>query len=207
MKNLIIIGKGNQSSLIKFDKNFTDQYKSVKRIKVDVNKVNLKEIDLKDVQNSEFIIAIGNNYIREKVAKVVEKKFKKIAWSKYIARSSNIQKSVKISPGSMVMENVFINHNTFIGKHVLINSGSIIEHDNKFDNYSSCGPGVVTGGEVFVGKKTFIGLGSRIRDKIEIKKNSIIGLGSNIIANCKEKSIYFGNPAKYIKENNKESHF
>ena len=43
---------------------------------------------------------------------------------------------------------MFLYHNTFIGKHVLINSGSIIEHDNKFDNYSSCGPGVVTGGEV-----------------------------------------------------------
>ena len=107
----------------------------------------------------------------------------------------------------MIMENVFLNQNVVIGKHVLINSGSIIEHDNKFDDYSSCGPGVITGGEVCVGKKSFIGLGAKIKDKIEIKANCIIGLGSNVIHNCKANSIYLGSPAKYMKKNTKKSHF
>ena len=107
----------------------------------------------------------------------------------------------------MLMENVLINQSVLIGNHVIINSGSIIEHDNIFEDYSSCGPGVVTGGEVCVGKKTFIGLGARIRDKIIIKNNTIIGQASNVIKNCKANSIYLGNPAKFIKKNIKKSHF
>ena len=206
-KKLLIIGKGHQSFLISSDKYFIKKYSSIDFIEISNKKKSSNQLKNIDTKKSEFLIAIGNNYLREKISLLLEKKFKTIQWATYIAKSSNIKNKVKVFPGSMIMENVLLNNNVIISKHVLINSGSIIEHDNKFDDYSSCGPGVVTGGEVKVGKKSFIGLGARIKDKIEIKKNSIIGLGSIVINNCKANSIYIGSPAKLIKKNNKKSHF
>lgn len=206
-KKLLIIGKGNQSFLINSDKNFTKKYSSTKCIEINNKKNSLEELTNVDIKKSEFLIAIGNNYLRESISILLKKKFNKIQWATYIAKSSNLKNKVKVFPGSMIMENVLLNENVVIGKHVLINSGSIIEHDNTFDDYSSCGPGVITGGEVKVGKKSFLGLGSMVKDKIEIKQNSIIGLGSVVIRNCKADSIYMGSPAKFKNKNNKKSHF
>lgn len=206
-KKLLIIGKGHQSRLIRSDRFFTKKYQSVNCLEIRNQSSILKQLTNKDIKDNNLIIAIGNNYLREKIVKLLESNFKKINWATYISKSSNIKNRVKVLPGSMLMENVLINQSVLIGNHVIINSGSIIEHDNIFEDYSSCGPGVVTGGEVSVGKKTFIGLGSRIRDKIKIKNDTIIGQASNVIKNCKANSIYLGNPAKLIKKNIKKSHF
>ena len=45
------------------------------------------------------------------------------------------------------MANSVLNNNVTIGSHVIINTGSIIEHDNVFGKFSSTGPGVTTGGK------------------------------------------------------------
>ena len=46
------------------------------------------------------------------------------------------------------MSGCIINTGTKIGKHCIINTGSIIEHDNYFSNYTSTSPRVTTGGNV-----------------------------------------------------------
>ena len=40
--------------------------------------------------------------------------------------------------------------------HVSINTGSYIDHDNTFHNFSGTGPGVATGGNVIVGEQSFL---------------------------------------------------
>ena len=209
-KNLFIIGNGKQSELIQGDKFFIKKYKNIFCENINsfksLEKI-LKRLNIKKFKEIEFLIAIGNNYLREKLSKILKKKIRSINWATYISRSSIIKENVIISRGSMIMENVLINKNTIVKKHVLINSGSIIEHDNLIENFSSCGPGTITGGEVKIGEKTFLGLGSKIKNKITIKENTIIGMGSVVINNCKNNSIYFGNPAKYITKNTRKNHF
>ena len=56
--------------------------------------------------------------------------------------------------------------------------------------------------KIYSDKKTviedncLIGAGSIIQDGIHIKKNSLIGSGSNVVKNVKSNSLLFGNPAK-----------
>ena len=87
-----------------------------------------------------------------------------------------------------------------IGDHCIINTSSSIDHDNIFSNFSSSGPGVTTGGNVTVMECSHIGIGSIVKNGLNIKKNTIIGAGSLIIKNCKSNSIYFGYPAKMIRK-------
>ena len=60
----------------------------------------------------------------------------------------------------MIISGSIINRNTKIGKHCIINTGSIIEHDNELKDFSSTGPGAKLGGNVKIGKLSFVGLGS-----------------------------------------------
>ena len=86
----------------------------------------------------------------------------KIKWETIIFKGVNFSNNVKIGNGSVIMSNVFLNNNTSIGSHCIINSGSIIEHDNNFDDFSSTGPSVTTGGNVQVGQFSHLGIGSTI---------------------------------------------
>ena len=87
-------------------------------------------------------------------------------------------------PGSV------INSNTIIGKHCLINTGCIIEHDNKINSFVSFGPGVVNCGGVKIGANSFIGAKSVVKENIKIQENCVIGANSYVNKNCKKKILY-----------------
>ena len=103
------------------------------------------------------------------------------------------------------MAGTTINNHTKIGKHCLINTSSSIDHDNYFDDFSSCGPGVVTGGNVIVGNSSYIGIGSTVKNGVIIGKNTLIGGHSFVNKNCKDNTIYYGVPIKKIKKRKNDS--
>ena len=71
----------------------------------------------------------------------------------------------------------------------LINSSSSIDHDNFFGDFSSTGPGVVTGGNVSIGKYSHLGIGSTIKNNITVDMSTIVGGNTFINKNCKKNSI------------------
>ena len=104
-----------------------------------------------------------------------------------------------IGDGSLIMPGVIINTKSKIGRNCIINSGSVIEHDNFFDDFSSCGPGVITGGNVKINKFSHLGIGSVVLNNCKIGLNTVIGANSTVTKNCKENTTYVGSPVKRIK--------
>tara|TARA_B100001059_G_C17781953_1_gene554751 strand:+ start:837 stop:1520 length:684 start_codon:yes stop_codon:yes gene_type:complete len=153
------------------------------------------------------IIAIGSNFIREKIVKDVAKLKKNFKWTKIISKNATIDKKVTFGEGSVVISGSVINTGTIIKKHCLINTKSSIDHDNLFNDFSSTGPGVITGGNVKVGKRSHLGIGCVIKNNIKISNDTLVGGKSFVNKNCKEKSIYFGVPAKWKKSRKKNSNY
>jgi acetyltransferase EpsM len=206
-KELIIIGDGYQAKLleslilaveIKLLGFFILNKKNVLKKKKYKFFYNFKDIKKIKNKNLYFICAIGDNLIRNKVVEKFEKNIKKIRWYSYISEKALIIKSSKIACGTTIMPRVIINGNSRIGKHCIINTRSLIEHDNNFKNFSSTGPGVITGGNVKVGNKSFLGMASVIKNNIKIGNNTIIGAKSLVIKDCKSNSKYYGTPSKKI---------
>jgi sugar O-acyltransferase (sialic acid O-acetyltransferase NeuD family) len=216
-KNIIIFGSGYQAKVI-FNSivdnkrynfiGFVDNQKintlvttfKKKKYRIIDNFDNLK--NLKKIKKLNGIIAIGSNFIRNKDHKEIVKLKLKINWETILFKGVNIAKDVKIGDGTVIMGNVLINNNSIIGSHCIINSGSIIEHDNSFADFSSTGPGVVTGGDVKIGKFSHVGIGATILNGKKILSNVIIGAGSLVTKNCKSNSVYYGLPAKKITTRN-----
>ena len=212
--NLVIFGSGFQAKVI-FNSIITNsKYKFLgfvdnKKINSTVltyNKKKYKIIDdlancknLKKIKNLNGVIGIGSNFIRKEVFNKINKTKININWETIFFKNSNISENVKVGNGSVIMGNVFINNNSIIGAHCIINSGSLIEHDNTFSDFSSTGPGVITGGDVAVGDLAHLGMGSIILNGKKIHSNSIIGAGSLVTKNCKAYSVYYGLPARKIK--------
>ena len=123
--------------------------------------VNLGKIkNLKSIvdSNTVGVIGIGANYVREKIVKQVNKIIKNFVWEKIVSSKAKVSKNVEIGEGSVIIQGSVINTGTKIEKHCIINTGSLIDHDNIFLNYSACGPGAILGGCVSVGKSSYIGI-------------------------------------------------
>ena len=148
------------------------------------------------IGDTEYIIAIGNNETRKKIAEKYE--FKYYTAIHPTARQT-IGLNVQIEEGTMIMANVVINSNTKIGKHTIINTGAIIEHDNIIEDYVHISPNSTLGGTVKIEEGTHIGIGATIKNNITITKNVTIGAGAVVVKDIKEVGTYVGVPAKEIK--------
>ena len=115
--------------------------------------------------------------------------------------------NVSIGEGTLVVSGSTINTGTEIGKHCVINTSCSIDHDNKFDDFSSAAPGVITGGNVVVGKKSYLGMGSLVKDQVNILQDTVIGLGSIVNKDCEKNSIYYGSPVKKIRTRKSEESY
>lgn len=117
-------------------------------------------------ENSKWIIAIGNNRIRQLIALKLENQGYSFATA--IHPSARIGLGVEISPGTAVMANTVINTDTKIGSHAIINTGSLIDHDCNIGDYSHISPGCTLCGHVKVGKSVLLGANTTVSPCIEI---------------------------------------
>ena len=151
-----------------------------------------KSADCKKFKDKEFFIAIGNNFVRKKIAtENSDLKF-------YTAIHPNavISRGVEIGEGTCVMAGCVINASTKIGKHSIINSGSVVEHDNVLADYVHLSPGAVLCGTVSVGECTHVGAGVTVRNNTNITSETVIGVGAAVASNIEIPGTYCGVPAK-----------
>lgn len=151
--------------------------------------------DYKNYSDCEFVIAIGDPHIREKIADALN-----VKWYTAIHPTAVISSlDVEIGEGTVVMANAVINSCAKIGKHCIINTGAIVEHDNILSDYVHLSPNVALAGMVSVGKSTHIGTGACTKQVVNIASNCIIGAGSVIVRDINESGTYIGVPARKIK--------
>ena len=86
-----------------------------------------------------------------------------------------------------------------IGNHCIINTGTVIEHDNIIEDYVHISPNSTLCGTVKIGKLSHIGASSTIINNLEITERCIIGAGAVVTKNILEEGTYVGIPAKKIK--------
>jgi sugar O-acyltransferase (sialic acid O-acetyltransferase NeuD family) len=144
-----------------------------------------------------LFISIGDNKVRKKYFKKIEKiKKKNIS---FIHLNSIISPSVKIKEGTVIMANSVIQSDSSIGKNCIINTSVSIDHDCRVMNHTHICPGVNIAGGVTIGENCWIGIGTKIIENIKIGNNVLIGAGSVVTKNIKSNSFVMGVPAKNAK--------
>jgi sugar O-acyltransferase (sialic acid O-acetyltransferase NeuD family) len=146
---------------------------------------------LSDVQ---WIIGIGDNRIREKIAQKHS-----FNYGQAIDKSCLISKRTKIGKGTVIMPGATINSSTIIGNHAIINTNSSIDHDCNVADFVHVSPKATLCGGISVGEGTHIGAGSILIPGIKIGKWVTIGAGSVIIKDVPDFVTIVGNPGKIIK--------
>jgi len=105
--------------------------------------------------------------------------------------------------GLMVSPLIFpskICHGVKIGNNVVINLNCEIHHDCTIGSNCVLSPQVVMCGAVELSDNVFVGAGTIIVQGVKVGKNSIIGAGAVVLKDIEPNSVYYGNPAKFIRK-------
>lgn len=202
-KQVVIIGASGHGKVIadivissgNVVKGFLDDADDIQQKEIIGFPVLGKTSDYEKYVDCEFIIAIGNPYIRKKIAESIN-----VKWHTAIHPRAVISAlDTSIGEGTVIMANAVVNPSARIGRHCIINTGAVIEHDNNIGDYAHISPNAALAGIVTVGECTHIGVGSSTKQVTNIAPDCIIGAGAAVVSDIKESGTYVGVPARKIK--------
>ena len=141
----------------------------------------------------DVVVAIGGNEIRQKKIQLLQNNsFNLIT---LVHPTAVISPYASIASGTVVFAGTVINAFAKVGVGCIINTSAVIEHDCSIDDFSHICPSVALAGGVSVGSKSWVGIGSQVKQLINIGDNCIIGAGSTVINNIPSNTIAYGSPA------------
>jgi sugar O-acyltransferase (sialic acid O-acetyltransferase NeuD family) len=143
--------------------------------------------------------AIGDNRLRMKIHLFIQEN--KLNECSLIHPNTTLGFDVSVGVSTLIAAGVIINPLGKIGVGCILNTGSILDHEARIENYVHICPGVTLAGNVTVGEGTFVGANSTIVQGVTIGKNCIIGAGSVVLKNVDDNTVMVGNPAKFLRRN------
>ena len=144
-----------------------------------------------------FIIGIGDNQIRKKIADLVISQNKQLFTIAH--PTAHISSMSEVGIGNFVAANSTINAFAKVANNCILNTACVVEHECMISDHVHIGPGAVLAGHVTVGETTFIGANSVVKQGVTIGENVVIGAGSVVLQNIPNGEIWVGNPAKKYK--------
>lgn len=144
----------------------------------------------------QWIIAIGNNQIRKKIAEAIILHF-----GSAIDKSANISRNALLGKGTVVMPGVCINSSTVIGVHSIINTGAVVDHECLIADYVHISPNVTLCGGVHIREGSHIGTAAVVIPGVKIGKWVTVGAGTVVIKDIPDFATVVGNPGRIIKVN------
>ena len=148
----------------------------------------------KFLENSDFAVAIGNNYTREKILNKLLTR--EACLPSLVHPKAVVAKGVQIKDGTVVMAGAVINTGASIGKGVIINTCSSVDHDCTIGDFCHISVGAHLAGTVTLGERTFLAIGSSVINNIKIAPDCILAAGAVAVNDLTEKGVYKGIPAK-----------
>lgn len=152
--------------------------------------------DIKNLSGFEFIIAIGDNKIRERLQSSLPAN--KVAT--LIHPKAIISRRVLIYEGAVIMAGAIVNSDVTIGKGVIINTGASVDHDCKIEDFVHLSPGCHIAGNVTIGQGSWLGIGTNVINNIKIAPSVIVGAGSTVTKDLDSGNIYIGTPTKKLRK-------
>jgi sugar O-acyltransferase (sialic acid O-acetyltransferase NeuD family) len=147
-----------------------------------------------DPEAYTVVIAIGDNYLRFKLARLLANQ--NIDLTTIISPSAVISPSARIGRGTVVMPGVVVNADAVVGEGAILNTGTIVEHDVMIGQFVHVSPNAALGGAAEVGDLAHIGIGSTVLPLVCIGSRSILGAGSLATRNISNDVVAFGSPAR-----------
>jgi sugar O-acyltransferase (sialic acid O-acetyltransferase NeuD family) len=156
------------------------------------------DMDFRDWDKGyHFMLGIGNNTIRLRIARALE--LKKQLMPPVIDSAAAVSATAQIGAGVFISKGACINAMAVVGSYSIINTAAIVEHECIIGSAVHIAPGSVLAGNVKVGDRSFIGANAVIKQGVVIGQDVTVGAGAVILKDIGDNATMVGNPAKQIR--------
>ena len=145
------------------------------------------------------IVAIGDNFLRSKVAAHLRRLSPGFPFVSVIHPRSSVAAEVSIGEGTVVMAGVSISPCSSIGRFCILNTNSSLDHDSVLEDFASLAPGATTGGNCRIGRYSAISIGAALIHGIEIGEQTVIGGSSLVMKSIESHVVAHGTPARVVR--------
>jgi sugar O-acyltransferase (sialic acid O-acetyltransferase NeuD family) len=142
--------------------------------------------------------SISNTNIRQKLLVLLQKYNYSIP--NIVDPSAEVSQYAKLGVGIFIGKNTVINARSQVDDGVIVNTGSVIEHDCRIHPLTHISPSATLCGAVSVGAYSHIGAGATVIQGIHIGMNVIVGAGTVVIHDLPDGVKAVGNPARIIEK-------
>jgi len=146
------------------------------------------------------VVAIGNAETRESIISQLHES--NVCTPTLQHASAAVSQYATIGDGCVIMAGAVINAFSSIDKGCIINSNAVVEHDCRLESFVHICPNAAVAGGTIIGKRTWVGIGSNIRQMLTIGTDVLIGAGSVVVNDIPTGITVVGVPAKAIKDKN-----
>lgn len=152
----------------------------------------------RDLKNSAFVVAIGNPRVRANVVARMRDQGSPVFVS-LVHQSCSIGPFCSIADGAIIGAGCVLTTNIKVGEHAIINIGTTVGHDVTVGPCATVAPGVTISGCVTIMDGVEVGTGASIRQGLKLETGAMLGMGSVLTKNIPPNCMFFGVPAKFIK--------
>ncbi|MTH54511.1 hypothetical protein GKZ89_13990 [Bacillus mangrovi] len=153
------------------------------------------------LSNKEYKFILGVGYKNLKMRKIIFDMIKEKGFDfiNYISPSATVYGDIK-GEGNIILPNVTIEPFSVVRDNNIIWSNSTICHDSVIGNHNFIAANSVVGGFSKILENNFLGFNSIIKDNISVEREVLIGANSLVIKSPENYSVYYGTPARKIRE-------
>lgn len=141
------------------------------------------------------VIAIGDNFVRQQVAALLDSLSPGIAFATAVHPSASIGRGATLGAGTVVMAGAVVNADASVGRHCILNTRASLDHDSALEDFASLGPAASTGGHCRIGRCTAIGIGARLVHRVSVGEHSVVGAGATVLRSIGPFQVAYGTPA------------
>ena len=204
MRDLIIIGAGGHGKVVADTARASEIWQKISFLDDQYPEKNdvigfgivgkLNEIDNINKETTDIIVALGDNEKRLSLIQKYREQGYKLP--DLIHPTAVISSSVEMNGATVIFPGAIVNAETNIGIGCIVNTAVSIDHDCVIKDGVHISPGSHLGGNVTVGRNTWIGVGTAVINNINIGDSVVVGAGSVVISNIEDNVVVYGVPAK-----------
>ena len=143
---------------------------------------------------SGVIVGIGDNKTRLEKTLYLKERAQRIVT--LVHPRAYVSPGVSMGEGTVVFAGAIVQTGTSVGIACIINTSATVDHDCKLDFGVHVCPGVNIAGGVEIGTSSWIGIGSTVKQLVQIGCDVTVGAGAVVVSNVADKEIVVGVPAR-----------
>jgi len=161
------------------------------------------EAELARWPDLQYAIGIGDNAVRERVARAADRRFVNLIHPS-ASFGHGQRAALEQRQGMVVCAGVRLTNQIALGDFSIFNLNATVGHDAVLGPFVNVAPGANISGNVEIGARCWIGTGAAINQgregaRLTIGADTVIGSGSVVVKDCEPNAVYAGVPAKRIK--------